>query len=199
MKKTKLDILKKQGTGFKTPQGYFDMVEDTVISEISLNALPSNAGYATPKNYFDTVEEQILEKVDVIGVKSLEQFDIPKNYFDTLEDRVFDKIQQEDAKQPKVIHLKTRLVKIIAPIAVAASLLFIFILNYNKNGESYSFDDLAASDVENWIEKDLITLESYAIAEVFDDVTLEEELNDDDLEILDYINGTDIESALLTD
>ena len=198
MKKNKLDILKKQGSGFKTPKGYFDTIDDHLMSEILTKKLPKKAGFTAPKNYFNTFENQIFKRITRASITNQEQFDVPQNYFETIEDKVFEKIQKAAIVKPKVIRLKPLFIKVIAPIAVAASLFLIFMFNYTLTKEDYSFDNLAAADVENWIENDLVILESYTISEVFNDVSLEEELNEDDLELLNYISGTDIESALLT-
>ena len=198
MKKNRLDILKKQGSGFKTPKGYFDTLDDHLISEILTKKFPEKAGFTAPENYFNILENQIFKKIQSTSNTNQPQFDIPPNYFDTIEDNVFEKIQKEAIVKPKVIRLKPLFIKVIAPIAVAASLFLIFMFNYTLTKEDYSFDNLTATDVENWIENDLVILESYTISEVFNDVSLEEELNEDDLELLNYISGTDIESALLT-
>ncbi len=199
MKHTILDILKKQGSGFKTPKGYFDTVENDVFSKLSIKSFPEKAGYSIPKNYFDTIENTVFTKLDANEFRKQHHFDVPKDYFSTIEDNVFKKIQEEDTNKPKVINLRSKLTKVFAPIAIAASLLLLFTLYTNKNNDSFNFDSLAVTDVENWIENDYISLDSYEIAEVYSDVTFEDDFNEDDIELLDYINGTDIESALLTD
>jgi hypothetical protein len=79
-------------------------------------------------------------------------------------------------------------------LAIAASLLLFFIVNYNNN--EYNIENVATSEIDTWIEEDLITLEAYQIAEVFSDVNLNEEIDSEDEELLEYLNGTDIESIL---
>lgn len=199
MKQTILDILQKQGSGFKTPKGYFDTIENDVFSKLSLKAFPKKVGYTIPENYFDTIESNVITKIDANEFRKQHNYDVPKDYFSTIEDNVFKKIQEEDTNKPKVINLRLRLIKVFAPIAVAASLLLLFTLYTNKNNDNFNFDSLAVTDVENWIENDYISLDSYEIAEVYSDVSFEDDFNEDDIELLDYINGTDIESALLTD
>ena len=199
MEHTILDILKKQGSGFKTPKGYFDTVENDVFSKLSIKSFPEKAGYTIPKNYFDTIENNVFTKMDAIEFRKQHHYDVPKDYFSTIEDNVFKKIQEEDTNKPKVINLRLRFIKVFAPIAVAASLLLLATMYSNKNNDSFNFESLAVTDVENWIENDYITLDSYEIAEVYSDVTFEDDFNEGDIELLDYINGTDIESALLTD
>jgi len=198
MNKNNLDILKKIGNGFKTPKGYFKDVEDSVLVKISLGEFPKKEGFDIPAGYFDNVENNIFDRITVDTNSKKQSLNVPTGYFDTLEDRVFEKIQKETIQKPKVINLKSRLIKVLAPVSIAASLLLVFVLNYN-NETPFSFENVAASDIEQWIEDDLISLDSYQIAEVYNDVALEDEFSDDDLEVLDYINGTDIESVLLTD
>ena len=199
MKKNSLDILKKQGSGFKTPKGYFETVEGDVFSKFATKSFPTKSGYSAPKNYFDTIEIDVFTKIDASELYKQQQFDVPKDYFKTLEDNVFKKIQEQDAKQPSIISLKTRVTKIFIPIAIAASFLLLFTIYTPKADNNYSFDNLAATDIENWIEDDYISLDSYQIAEVYNDVNFEDEFDEEDIELLDYINGTDIESVLLTD
>lgn len=198
MNKNNLDILKKMGNGFKTPEGYFTDVEDSVLAKISLEEFPKKEGFELPADYFENVENTVFDRITTEANSKKPSLNVPTGYFDTIEDRVFEKIQKETIQQPKVISLKSRMIKIIAPISIAASLLLVFLLNYDK-GTSFAFENVAASDIEQWIEDDLISLDSDQIAEVYNDVTLEDEFSSDDLEVLDYINGTDIESVLLTD
>jgi len=169
MNNNKLDILKKRGSGFKTPENYFKTVEDTVVMKLAMDKFPE----------------------DEPGL------DVPKGYFDSIEEKVFRKIQHEATQEPKIINLPSKWFKVVVPIAIAASLLLILVLNYT--GETYSIENVAASDIEEWIEEDLILLDSYEIAELYDDISLENEFSIDDLNVLDYVNGTDIESILLTD
>ena len=199
MKKNSLDILKKQGLGFKIPMGYFETVEGDVFSKLSTKGFPKNAGYSVSENYFDTIESNVFAKIDTSELDKEQQFDVPTDYFKTVEDNVFKKINEQDNKQPKVFSLKTKVVKIFIPIAIAASLLLLFTVYTQKTDSTYSFDNLAAIDIENWIEEDYISLDSYQIAEVYSDVNFEDEFDEEDIELLDYINGTDIESVLLTD
>jgi len=194
MTKINLDILKKQGPGFKVPKGYFDTVEDYTFSEFSVKDFPKETGYILPEKYFETVDDRIFTKVNSIK-SNKNQADVPKNYFNSIEDIVFEKIAKE--KEPKVIQLKSRLITVLASLAVAASLLLLFKLNTIETEDSINFDNV--SEFEVWIEDGSISLDSYQISEVYNDVNFEDEFDTEDIELIDYINGTDIESVLLTD
>ncbi|NNK82608.1 MAG: hypothetical protein HKO92_05765 [Flavobacteriaceae bacterium] len=52
-------------TGFKTPKGYFDTLEDQVMSTINLKeTLHIDApGFKIPKGYFDTLEDSVLSNL----------------------------------------------------------------------------------------------------------------------------------------
>ncbi|WP_299556189.1 hypothetical protein [Seonamhaeicola sp.] len=62
MNKNKLDHIKE--SGFKVPKGYFDSLEDHIMSELKLKELTnSTSGFKTPDTYFDALEDTILNKV----------------------------------------------------------------------------------------------------------------------------------------
>lgn len=62
--KKEFDIEK---TGFKTPDNYFDGIEDTVYKKIKaqeqLQAVKS-PGFNTPEAYFDSVEDRVFEQLE---------------------------------------------------------------------------------------------------------------------------------------
>jgi len=55
MKKENLNNTKQ--SGFKTPNNYFNTIEDQIMSQISLEKIDKNSGFKVPDNYFDTIEE----------------------------------------------------------------------------------------------------------------------------------------------
>lgn len=196
MKNNSLDILKKLGTGFKAPEGYFESMEDQVLSKLNTKELPTKTGYEVPPSYFDSIEEKVLSKIKQTTAQKQLNSDIPSDYFSTIEDRVLERIKNEDAVEPKVIDFRKRFVKVFIPVAIAASFLLILVLNLNDT-PNYSIEDLASSEVESWIENDLISIDSDQIAEVFNDTNLYEEFSEEDENVLEYLNGMDIESELL--
>ena len=60
MKKENLNNIKQ--SGFKTPNNYFNTIEDQIMSQISLEKIDKNSGFKVPDNYFDTIEDNILSK-----------------------------------------------------------------------------------------------------------------------------------------
>ena len=200
MKKNSLDILKNQGHGFNVPKGYFDTIENDVFAKISTEKFPKKEGFAVAKDYFETFDNKVLKAIASEKLKKT-NFEIPKDYFETLEDKVFEKLQKEKVAEPKVIKLRTRILKVVAPIAVAASLLLFFVFQYNTSDQNkMSIDSIASTEIENWINDDLISLDSYEIAEAYSDVSfVNDETILESIELEDYLNGMDVESILLND
>ena len=194
MKNNSLDILKKQGSGFRTPEKYFEILEDEILSKIAVGKFPEKEGFNLPASYFENLEDDVFLKLKEDKITKSLKTEIPEGYFNTIEDRVFDKLKKDNLIQPKVISLRSKFLKVFTPLAIAASLLLFFIVNYNNN--KYNIENVATSEIDTWIEEDLIILDVNQIAEVFSDVNLNEEINNEDEELLEYLNGMDIESIL---
>lgn len=223
MKQKILDILKEKGSGFTVPNAYFDTVNSDVTSQLFCATLPKSTGFSIPENYFDTVENRvilalaeenlpqkkgfsvpddyfntvetsILEKLDIPAPKIISS-DIPDDYFNTFEDRVFTRLEQEnDHQDTKVISLGARLRKVWAPVAIAASLALLLTLSGIFKAKPLSTEGVTVAEIEEVLNG----FDSYELAEVFSDVDLavSETINEEE-ELLDYLNGTDVESMLL--
>ena len=50
-------------TGFKIPDGFFDGLEDTILSQARLKNMAKSSGFNIPENYLDAIEDNILSKV----------------------------------------------------------------------------------------------------------------------------------------
>jgi len=64
--KLNLNNLKK--TGFKTPDNYFDAIEDNIMNAIKLENnlnLSKETGFKTPDNYFDAIEDVVINKIEI--------------------------------------------------------------------------------------------------------------------------------------
>ena len=75
----------------------FDLHNDTKI--------PS--GFKTPENYFDSLEERVMQRISFDENKITTGFKVPENYFDSLEEKVMQKLPLE-TKEVKVISLWQR-------------------------------------------------------------------------------------------
>ncbi|NND63479.1 MAG: hypothetical protein HKN48_09835 [Flavobacteriaceae bacterium] len=54
---------KKYKHGFKTPEDYFENLEERLFTNLNSEQLPEKSGFGVPQGYFDTLEEKVMEKV----------------------------------------------------------------------------------------------------------------------------------------
>jgi len=183
-------------TGFELPKNYFETVEDTVIATLKTENLQNKINsktFKTPDNYFDSIEDIVLAKLKAEVIQSKNDNQIPENYFETLETKVISEIKTA----PKVISLKTKLTKFIAPIAIAASLLLVFVLN--NNSTTVSFESLAVTDIESWIDNGSIDIDALSIASIYPDIELDTKMYSvslTDEEVLDYLYEENLEELI---
>jgi len=62
----KKDFNNIENTGFKVPEGYFNTLEDTILSKIKTDSILKgidNPGFEMPDGYLNSVEENIFNKV----------------------------------------------------------------------------------------------------------------------------------------
>lgn len=196
MKNKKLDNKIFKEKSFIIPEGYFELLEDAVISKMANKKATNKEGFKTPDNYFNTLEDSVLNKIEKNNNKKETGYEVPSNYFENLEPSILRKI---DSNKPevKVFKLRKLIYKSIIPMAVAASLILIVLLN--DKTKPASMDNVAAQEIEQWIDNDLLVFDNYQLAEVYKDNDLlnEPTLLEMDEEILEYIDGTDIESLLI--
>ncbi len=180
--------------GFSVPDTYFNTIEDGVLAEINTSKIIlDKTNYKIPDNYFNNVEDTIISKLKIEALEKEATNSIPEGYFETLEDRVLEKIKETS----KVKTLK-RISKYIAPIAIAASFLLVFLLNNTPN--TITFNDLTTTEIEEFIDNDMLYYDAESIALVFPDVTLEDTnfiSTLSDTEVENYLNENDLESLLL--
>ena len=136
-------------TGFKTPDNYFDTIEDNVMGNIKLNNIlnSKSTGQTTPEGYFDTIEDSVFQKIN------------------------------SSKKEIKVIRLFTRKnMFYAASIAAAIILMLIVVLPSNPSfsnleletvenyiyQESYSSEDIAALLTEEELKEVLYADSSYS-------------------------------------
>jgi hypothetical protein len=179
-----LNEIKQSGAGFKTPEGYFDGLEHRLYKNTRGNKIKDNLGFDDKKDPLNS-ETSLLE-----NVKKDAGFKVPDSYFDALENRI------ERPFKPKVIGLKERGIRLLSLSIAASILLFFGIKYYNVEPNTVDQMVLEDSEIENWIETDLISFDSYEIAEVYRDVDLEQTMYIDQ-EIDDYFDYMDIEELLI--
>lgn len=179
--------------GFNVPEGYFDNFEDDVISNLKVQNLPKKEAFNTPDNYFDTLEDLIITKLKSEVIQKNKNTSVPKDYFKHIEEQV---LQKTIHKPKKVIKLNSTYKKLIPLVAVAASLLLIFTLNNYKNS-NISFDNLATSEIESWIDNG--NIDSYDIISNISENELENESYTEDIsdkDVLEYLNNEDLNEII---
>lgn len=193
-KQTFLSEISLKKNAFKVPENYFETIENQTISELNLqNIQPkqNESTYKTPQNYFDNIEEITITKLKAEVLQTTNTSKLPDGYFDTIEDLVLIKIKKEQ----KIITIK-RITKYVAPLAIAASLLLIFVLNAAK---SVTFDSLATTEIEQFVESGMIDINMENLATVFTDFEYPAEnltTSITDEEVLAYLTIEDLETII---
>ena len=192
----KLSEISLKKSGFEIPDNYFETIENAVLSELNIDEIDfkiSKKTFTTPENYFESIEDIVIAKLKSEVIHKNIESSIPKNYFDSIEETVLTKIMAS----PKTIQLKTRFIKFIAPIAIAASLLLVFVLN--NNSTNVSFDSLTLNEVENWIANGSIDYDALSVASMYPEIELKNEIftiSISDNEVLDYLYEEDLEAII---
>jgi hypothetical protein len=193
MKRNKKDILKNlksRDAGFLIPENYFAEFE----KDLQENDKKIKSGFTSPKNYFDQVEGSIPILLDPEGNNS--GFRVPDNYFKNIDQRIFDNIKV--SKPGKIINFNTNKYLKILSYSIAASLLLFFSLrSLNSRNTMFDFETIEISEIESWMDDDLITFSSYDISETFEDVYLTGVGDYSEEEILDYLDGENIENLII--
>jgi hypothetical protein len=182
-KKNILNEIKKSGTGFNTPEGYLESLEDRMGK--TFQDLKNSKAKELDKAIEKTDDFPSLNKID-----RKHGFSVPKGYFDQLESEL------TKSKNTKIISLNDRNKRLFY-LSIAASILLFFGIQYMNTTEITS-EQLLLQDQEiaNWIEADLIHFDANEIAEAFSDVELEDPFYTDE-EIFSYLNDIDIENLII--
>jgi len=185
MNKKDKDILNNSNlnaSGFKTPEGYFENLE----TELFEKALSSE----------ENDESQSLKKIRIAGIDELafnkksQGFKVPKDYFEEVEARL-DKSILNKKQVPKVRRL------ILISMSIAASIVLLFGIKFmNKEGNNINSIVLQNDEIASWVDEDLVSFDTYEIAEAFSDIELEQALYEDDA-VNDYLDFIDIESLII--
>ena len=149
-----------------------------------------NSGFKTPENYFESFNNRLKEHLEDKGsvLPRRDGLKVPEEYFDSVNEKINARLQEQPTK---VIGLHTYRKYYYAAAAIAA--LFILVLGFQQIGQKeLTFDTLASTDIEDYLNNTDLGLSSYEIAEVvvIDDKTintiLDEEILDEN--IMDYLD-----------
>lgn len=159
-----------------------------------------STGYKTPDNYFEALEDTIFSKLAEENISSIVHstgFKVPGSYFESLDSKILNAVEEKDTT--KVISLFSW--KKIAYISgIAASLILAFNLFFT-NSNQLTFDDLETASIENYLmNEDLNTYDIapyLGTNEMNSEDFVENTLNASDIE--DYLlQNSDVEH-LITD
>jgi len=151
-------------------------------------------GFIIPDEYFDNFESQVLSKTT---------HDIPKDYFNNLEDMVFKRIKNTSSSNIEVVTLKEKIIKKYIPILAAASVVLFIGLNFYSPAYNNTNDSLNKDSINNWLEvTNYNTSDSYILGEFLNDddfysLTIAEEENLDDNQLINYLNSADIDNLII--
>lgn len=159
-----------------------------------LHNIKSN-GFKTPENYFDSIEDKFFERLkfeeNIEGVND-SGFTAPEGYFDTLEDKILSKL--EDKPVVKLNSRKT--LYYIAGIAASLLLLFAIFLNNNDTTQELSAEMVETyfenSDLDSYELAELL-VNADILEEDF--TIVETEYKEENLESY-LLENTDIETIL---
>ncbi|MCF6169137.1 hypothetical protein [Lutibacter sp.] len=191
-----LSEISLNNNGFEVPENYFRTIEDGVMVKLKTEKFPKKIGYntsKTPENYFKTIEDIIITKLKAEAIHGKDTPSVPEKYFDSIEETVLTKIKDKTTK----VSLKNKLIKIIAPIAIAASLLLIFMLKDNPS--KITFDSLAATEIEDWINNNSIDIDALSIISMYPEIELNNEMlsvNISNEEVLEYLYKEDLDEII---
>lgn len=155
-----------------------------------MNKKDKHSGFKTPEGYFEGFNESLRDKLkgESSVIPKNEGFNVPVGYFEGLNQNILTKIKVDESK---IIPLNPYKRYYFTAIAVAASLFLIIGLQWKKE-EVYTFDNLAASDIESYFEFHDYGMSSYEIAEIMpiDNINIQDMLQKEikDENIADYLN-----------
>lgn len=155
-------------------------------------------GFKTPNDYFESLEEKIFSKLNTENqLDSIKKtgFKVPDNYFESLNEKILD--VNLDKKEPKVISLfnKRNLVYISS---IAAAILLLFNLSIFDNKPTFDNLDIETVENfiedENISSYDIAAL--FSDEQIAEGMIIEYTVNHDNIE--EYLlNNADIEYLML--
>ncbi|PTX62855.1 hypothetical protein C8N46_102255 [Kordia periserrulae] len=151
-------------------------------------------GFSTPKDYFNSFEDRLFERMKTESVIPTETgFQTPDAYFDSLEDQLSEKLFTTN-KTTKVIPLqrKRRYIHYLSYVAAACVVLLIA-FHFFSGKDDLTIDNIANSEINSFIENDLIALNNYDVLTVYEeenvDVTSIFEVKLNETETIDYLEN----------
>ncbi|NER12013.1 hypothetical protein GWK08_01040 [Leptobacterium flavescens] len=135
-------------------------------------------GFKVPEDYFTSFEDKLFAGLEDASTDAKDGFKVPKAYFESLEDRILDSIDKENNEEEvKVIKLSSYKKYFYASIAVAAGLFLFFgtdLFTIEATVPQTTVAEVENEDIDSFIDEGLLTLSTYDISMLFEDVNLED-------------------------
>lgn len=163
-----------------------------------------NNGFTTPKNYFDGFADKIMGKIGQENsvIPKNDGFKLPEGYLENLNATVMHKVT---ADAPKVLKINPFKKYYYAAASIAAVVLLYFTIPFGSDNK-LSFEDLANTDIENYLNETEISLSYYDLAEFLpiDEIEISDVVqntisNDIVSDYLDNNNGLDVQELYFED
>lgn len=87
---------------FTVPQGYFERMEEQIMSEAKISEMSRLKNSHVSETYFDSLEEQILNSVALQNLNLKSKESAPQGYFEDLENQILNRVKIEGLAQPQV-------------------------------------------------------------------------------------------------
>ncbi|MBK5213763.1 MAG: hypothetical protein JJE55_08910 [Flavobacteriaceae bacterium] len=129
-------------------------------------------GYKTPESYFETFEEQLFSNISAEKFSKKTGFNVPNNYFENLEERVLKTVIDSAyapwrEKPKKVIPLYSK--KYLGYAAAIAACLIIGFSIFNNKTDKSNLDALQLAAIDTYIEEGNLNLDIYDLTSYIDD------------------------------
>jgi len=155
-------------------------------------------GFKTPDNYFDTLEDQIVTSLNLdesLGNVKEAGFEMPKDYLDSVEDKVFKSLEIEERLKLVSLFSKRNLMYVSG---IAATLLIFFSIFINSRTETnesigmeYVENYIIAEDIDSYEIAALLSDDNLT-----EDIFIESDIMDGSLETY-ILENTTIEDLLI--
>ena len=150
-----------------------------------------NNAFKTPEGYFEGFKDRLLDKLqrEDSSLPADEGFAVPEGYFDNLKAKVLERTSEKS--DTKVVKLREYKRYYWAVASIAAIFLLVVGLQFFQ-GEDITFESLANTEIEDYLDETDLGLNSYEIAEVvtLDEIDVQHILNDqiNEENIMDYLD-----------
>jgi len=157
-----------------------------------------SSGFKTPDNYFESIDDQILERLndkEIISASETTGFMVPKDYFDSVETTILEKIESQP--ETPVIALKSRRT-LYYFAGIAASFVLLLSLFFN-NEDKININAIDTASIENYLFQEDYTNDDLATLFITDNISEADfiDITISDETLNEYLENADTEDFIL--